>query len=1137
MSLAIFPAVEAQIAAAAPDRSSWVAANAGSGKTRVLTNRVARLLLTGTDPQKILCLTYTKAAAAEMQTRLFQTLGTWSMQEDDDLRMALRDLGAGAAGHGTNDLARARTLFARALETPGGLKIQTIHAFCEALLRRFPLEAGIAPQFSVLEDRQARALRADLLDRLAETQPHALADLADHLSGDDPDPFLCQIAQHRAAFASPFDPDRLALALGIDPDETLDAIAARAISPEDETLLAALPPLLAASSTNDQKAGQAIAAALSRAPLERLEALECVLLTGEKAGEPFTAKTGKLPTRPVRQAHPELCARLDALMARIETARRQRLGRAAFERSAALNRFARVWLAALDARKAGPGLLDFDDMIERARALLSNPATAAWVLWRLDGGLDHVLVDEAQDTSPNQWQVVRAITDEFFAGLGARGIARTVFVVGDEKQSIYSFQGADPRAFGGMRGHFDAMLEPLGAPLQHCALIYSFRSAAPVLRLVDAVFQGPAAEAFEEPVEHAPFDPDRPGRVEVWPFLPKPDQAEEPPWHAPVDAVSPDDPVELLAARIARRIAGWLAEGPALPGPAPRRIRAGDVMILVQRRNALFHAVIRALKRHDVPVAGADVLRIGAELAVKDLLACLRTAITPNDDLSLAAVLRSPLGRISEAELFALAHGRPSLLWRELRAAQAPVYAQARALISDLLDQADFLRPYELLQRILIRHDGRRKLVARLGPEAEDGIDALLDQALDYERSEPPTLTGFLAWIDRDELQIKRRSDESAGQVRVMTVHGAKGLESPIVILPDTVDRSEGRNAPDILMREDGLAFRRMKGTDAPGLLRDLDRARRARAEAENMRLLYVALTRAERWLIVCGAGRDPKPDGRSWYALTRTAMERLGAAPEPFGDDPDEGETLSLTHNWTEARAPASAPEAAHPPLPHWCAHPAPEQAEAAPATLSPSQLGGAHALPALPDAPPEADPRARGDAIHLLLERLIEAPRETWNTLAGQILPPELHDPAALIAEAAAILDAPDLAPLFGPESLAEVEVSAPLGSGPSAPRIQGRIDRLIVAPERITAVDFKSNALVPACPEQIPEGFLRQLGAYASALAAIWPDRPIATAILWTRTATLMEAPAPLTRAAFARACAAFPAPARGVSRRAP
>ena len=1094
-------ATHRQVAASTPDRSSWVAANAGSGKTRVLTDRVARLLLAGTAPGRILCLTYTKAAAAEMQTRLFRTLGAWAMLDDAPLRAALAGLGEAALED--DRLSQARRLFARALETPGGLKIQTIHAFCEALLRRFPLEAGVAPGFAVLEDRAAHALRREVLDALAEAEPEVVAALAAQMPGDDPDGLLQEIGRHRAAFAGPLDMYALAAALGTTPGATVAALAAEV---EDAELIRTVVPILAASGPNDQRDARKLQAALAATdPAARLEALESAVLfaSGARTSEPFTAKLGKFPTKAVRAAHPDLAARLDDLARRVEAARPSRLAIAAFARTATLHRFARAWLAALDARKAAAGFLDFDDMIDRARGLLSDPATAAWVLWKLDGGLDHILVDEAQDTSPAQWEIVRALSEEFFAGAGGREVERTVFVVGDEKQSIYSFQGADPAAFGDMRRHFEARLDGLGRALQLCALIHSFRSAAPILALVDQVFFDAGAMGLDAEVTHAPFDPARPGRVELWPFLPKPEKEEQGPWYQPLDARPPDDPVAVLAGDIAARLRGWLDAGRALPGSAPPRpIRAGDVMILVQRRGPLFHAIIRALKREGVPVAGADVLRIGAELAVRDLLAALRVAATPGDDLSLAALLRSPLGGMDEAALFELAHGRAGRLIGALRAAPPDRHAGVRAMIEDLLAQADFLRPHEMLQRVLIRHGGRAALVARLGAEAEDGIDAALDLALAFEAAEAPSLTGFLAWMDEGELTIKRQVEKEADQVRVMTVHGAKGLEAPIVILPDTAPRPEGRNAPCLLRTEQGPALWRMPADAAPPAVAAAETARRALARAENMRLLYVALTRAETWLIVAGAGAAPKPDDDSWHGLVRAAMEEMGAEEEADG-------TLALASAWDEA--PAPAPAAAGDGA-AWT--PGPARTAARAATLAPSALGGAHVAPG---TEPDAEARTRGEAIHLLLERLQGVPAPARAEIAAGLLP-GAPDLAALVAEAEGVLDAPGLAALFAAGTLAEVDVTAPL---PGGLRILGRIDRLVLGAGEVLAVDFKSNRAEPAHAAEVPEGILRQMGAYRAALAAIWPGRRVTTAIVWTRSARLMPLPDALVDGALARA----------------
>ena len=266
------------------------------------------------------------------------------------------------------------------------------------------------------------------------------------------------------------------------------------------------------------------------------------MLFGKAAKVPFGSKAAASPPRRLRTAHPTLmpgAGRADGPAG----GRAARCGSpiAAFAKSAALNRFARAWLAAVDGRKAALGLLDFDDLIDRAEALLARPGTAAWVLWRLDGGIDHILVDEAQDTSPAQWRVIEALSEEFFAGRGARDVERTIFVVGDEKQSIYSFQGAEPGEFAAKAAHYTDRLEAIGSELQRCDLLYSFRSARPILELVDGY--SPVPRARDSPrIAITRSTRPKPGRVELWPFLPKPEKPEETPWDDPVDKPAPDRP-------------------------------------------------------------------------------------------------------------------------------------------------------------------------------------------------------------------------------------------------------------------------------------------------------------------------------------------------------------------------------------------------------------------------------------------------------------------------------------------------------------------------------------------------------------------------------------------------------------------
>ncbi len=1114
-------ASQRQVDAARPDRSTWLAANAGSGKTRVLTDRVARLLLDGVDPQHILCLTYTKAAASEMQNRLFNRLGGWAMLPARDLTAALEALGY-AGGIDGDALRRARRLFARAIETPGGLKIQTIHSFCAGLLRRFPLEAGVTPNFTEMEERTATLLRGEIVEEIADgPQASVLHALARHHTGDSLDRITAEIVHHRTGFAAPLSDTRLAAILGQPMGLTAQAIARMVFRGGEEEILDALIPALLASGTRDQGAGESLKE-IGTLDLSALPILERVFLTGASAKEPFSAKIGSFPTKKCREGLGSLLPRLEDWMRRVEDAREARLALAAMQKARALHDFAAVFLPAYDAAKARRGLLDFDDLILKARDLLTNAEVAAWVLYRLDGGIDHILVDEAQDTSPLQWQVIERLSQEFTSGAGARPeVTRTIFVVGDKKQSIYSFQGADPGAFDRMRADFGQRLSDAGTPLQAMEMAYSFRSAQAILTVVDHTFADRAEAGFTQESPHMAFKADLPGRVDLWPVIEPPDKPEEPPWHTPVDVKASDDPAVLLARQVAARIRGMIDTGQTVPDPrhgGMRPVRPGDVMVLVQRRSSLFHEIIRECKAAGLPIAGADRLKVGGELAVRDLAALLSFLATPEDSLALATALRSPLFGWSEAQLFDLAHKRDTRhLWPDLQR-RGSEFPETLAVLHDLRDHADYLRPYDLLERILTRHDGRRRLLARLGAEAEDGIDALLSQAMRFEQQAVGSLTGFLVWMETDDLEIKRQLDNAGDRIRVMTVHGAKGLESPVVILPDSARRDIRPRGN--LIAADGTVLWRMPAEESPAPMKTAIEGERAAERAERDRLLYVAMTRAESWLIV-GAAGDLGRDGESWYDKVRTGLERAGAAEHSFALGAGLRYEMGDWH--AQAAAATDAHRDARPALPAWCETPAPV-AEGPPETLSPSQLGGAKALPGEAGLDEEAAKR-RGRQIHRLLEFLPQSPRPDWPETAARLLGqgPDAADPderALLLAEAEKVLTRPSLAPLFAPDALAEVPVTAPLAEL-GGRRIHGTIDRLVVEPGRILAVDFKTNAEVPGTPAEVPECLLRQMGAYALALAQVYPDRRIETALLWTRTATLMRLPHDLVTRALAEA----------------
>ncbi|NIY71426.1 double-strand break repair helicase AddA [Marivivens donghaensis] len=1131
-------ATNRQIAAADPRASTWVSANAGSGKTRVLTDRVARLLLDGVDPKNILCLTYTKAAASEMQNRLFKRLGSWAMMDDARLSAELRDMGAGD-GFGSDTLRQARRLFARAIEVPGGLRIQTIHSFCSSILRRFPLEAGVSPQFTEMEDRASELLRMEVLDTLSDGPK---SDLIDNVSRYVHDQQLLKLAkeviQHKSHFAAPITHDELAKMFGVPAGMTVRSLLDDAFDDKDRKTIEATVKACFTGKSTDIKAATTLQDFSASGPVTFADQvlMEGLLLTGKSAKEPFTAKVGKFPTKDLRAKHEALGGELDDLMERVQEVRPKRIAIAAMQKAIALHDFARLFIPAYEEQKLLRGLLDFDDLIAKTNELLTQRDKAAWVLFKLDGGIDHILVDEAQDTSPEQWQVIDALSREFTAGEGARSDRpRTIFVVGDKKQSIYSFQGADPEEFDRKRDYFGETLKETPTPLRTTELQHSFRSSSAILSLVDQTFTGERAEGLEAKVSHIAFKDVLPGRVDVWPMIEPPEKEEPGEWYDPVDKVKETDTEVQLARQIADEIKRML-EYETIPTDGEERgtfvrrpVRPGDILILVQRRKELFREIIRACKDSGLPIAGADRLTLTEQLAVKDILALLSFLALAEDDLSLAAALKSPLFGWTEQDLYSIAQGRERVLtdkdgkekktvddlWRVLRG-KANRYPDTLAILNDLRGQADFLRPYDLISRILVRHDGRRKLVGQLGAEAEDAIDALLAQALAYERSSTPSLTGFLHWMDAEEIVVKRQMDSASDEIRVMTVHGSKGLEAPIVILPETAGR-RNEVKDEVIRTEDGPFWKMSRDETPQDLVGHYEQMQDATAR-ERRRLLYVAMTRAEKWLVVFGASNSVK-DPEMWHGLISDAMGHVGATPISI-----IGQSVSRyqMHDWDGL--PLVDGERPQPPVFTAPDLPIVDAPTARKKTLSPSDLGGAKALPAEFIDDDEETAKARGRLIHLLLEHLPQYEADERWEIAETLINADtdtahIADRHIFAEDVIAMLDDPAFAHLFAGPVLAEVEVTADLPEL-EGERIHGTIDRLVVSENTVLCVDYKSNRAIPDSPQAVPDGIKRQLGAYLSALRQIYPGYEVKTAILWTAGPLLMEMPDDLVMAALHR-----------------
>ncbi len=1088
--------------AADPAELVWLSASAGTGKTQVLAARVLRLLLReDVKPETILCLTFTKAGAAEMAERINSRLGRWVMAPGPEVAADLIALGE---DHGPEMVERARTLFASVLDARGGgLRIQTIHSFCQTLLAGFPAEVGLSPGFTLIEPRQEAALPMQVLTQLAvDAEREGRSGFGERLAklGHMHDEEKVQRLLLRCAKAP-------AAMEALPPGDGLDAFVRRelcdGIDDVDGWLrarvaaVALIDPDLDALVAYNARWGTKTGAERKKIISDwRAKSLGDQILGLAELEAAWLTKARTIYKTPAKDDYAALCEALHRWCDPLVTMQARARQAAEFALLLSVGReFARAYD---DAKRAG-GLVDYDDLIRLTVTLLETPGVGEWIGWKLDQSTDHILIDEAQDTNIAQWAIIRAIAGEFFAGQGARGdVHRTLFTVGDYKQAIFGFQGTDPRHFAAAQRHFASAAEGAGRELLDLSLSRSFRSSPPVLDLVDTLIAdlGHAAFGLEAPPPR--HDSARGGGGAVTLMPPVIDTGNADAGEDDEDGWVPNS-VRKLAKNIAVQVRGWIDDGLWIEKEG-RAIEPQDVLILVRSRGTLAGLIVAQLHEAKVEVAGIDRLQLNVPLAVQDLLSCVRFALQPLDDLNLAALLVSPLLGWTQKELFeaAYARGDARRLWPHLRQTQgeaklAPLYA--------LLNAADLSTPYRFLEQILSGPiDGRRKLLTRLGEEARDPIEELLNAALEFERNHPPSLQLFVDWLDRSDVDIKRDASAASTAVRVMTVHGAKGLQAPVVILADATHKPKtpkGGEALDWVLGEHLTLplFRPRKDELSASLLASAEATDAAEAR-EHWRLLYVALTRAEERLVIAGAlgprDKGEVPEG-SWYqavdqALGQMAVETAGGTRhyEVTGPRTVKGKVKVDTVDTLA--------------LPQWLHQDAPQEARP-PRPLAPSSLGKDDVANP-PPTPAMQLSAERGRLLHALFERLPSvaahdraAVAERWLEHSAGVSDPALRD--ALIADALTLINDQAYAALFSDAALAEVPIAGVVGGDV----IAGTVDRLVVTNDAVLIVDFKTGRRVPRTPDACPVPHLRQMAAYQAVLRIIFPDRTVQAALLYT------------------------------------
>ena len=1142
-----------QSIASDPERSAWVSANAGSGKTHVLTQRVIRLLLSGARPSAILCLTYTKAAASEMSNRVFDRLATWATMPDEELKTRIADIEG--AEPDIFKLAEARRLFAKALETPGGLKIQTIHAFCEALLHQFPLEANVAGHFSVLDDRAAATLLEDARRALlASATPHGDAELAQAFAyvldlGDESglETLLGDIVAKRNAIRRFTEAAErqggleatLLARLGLSADDTEAGIAEQYWP---------LPGLSGATlelylTLADQKGGakaQEIAYALRLAKREadaiaRAEILEKVMLTAKgepKSDSQFFVKAMLADAPALSDAVAAARAHVVACRDRLKLMRMYRATRAALILADRLNRD----YGELKKRRSQ---LDFEDLITRTADLLNKKGVGPWIHYKLDKGIDHILVDEAQDTSPIQWSVIQSLAEDFFAGESARPTLRTIFAVGDEKQSIYSFQGARPERFSEESDRTRRRVDASGLRFSSIRLPLSFRSTADVLGAVDHIFTSPenarGLSAVNEPVVHRSSRIGHPGAVDLWEMIAPEPAAKEEDWTAPFDSTPESAPPAILARRMAQTIGNLIGRETIIEKGKARFIEAGDILVLVRKRDSFVNALTRALKRRgNIPVAGADRLVLTSHIAIQDLLALGRFLLLPEDDLSLCALLKSPLFDLSEEDVFAVAAYRDDheSVWSHLqRFAEDGHDRFSRAVeqLKTFLALSKSLAVHDFYARVLGSFGGRRQFLARLGTEVSDILDEFLTFALDHETGGLPGLQSFISTLELEAPTVKREQDKGRNEVRIMTVHASKGLEAPIVFLVDGGGKAfTHTHLPKMRLIETGKDQIPLPvWVPVSALANSLTQADTARlqslTEEEYRRLLYVGMTRAADRLIICGY-RGIRENSDTWHAMISAALrqDEQHCTLRTFSGADGDWQGLS----WRIAQVkldfeimpePEKLMERAG--LPAGLSRPLPPQRNL-PRPLSPSGVGtviddeadNLLVTSALFGEKAKSDHALqKGRFIHRMLQTLPDiAPEDRADAArryaerAARFWPQAERE--ALIGSVMALLSHPDLQGTFSAHAQAEVSIMGTLTLGSQSYAVSGRIDRLAVLDDRIVILDYKTNRVPPGSERDIPFAHKAQLAIYRSILSPLYPGKRIDCLLVYTENASI-------------------------------
>lgn len=1024
-----------QQSAADPSQSIWLHASAGTGKTKVLTDRLLRLLLKGTLPNKILCLTFTNAAANEMHERIYQKISNWAVISDAELRSELQDLGYDSFTPG--DIKSAKNLLQVYLHKEESLNIHTIHSFCQKVLQKFPIEASVSPNFKVIDEISQPQIISDIKRLLIKDEKflREASLILTQMHDSKLNELFAEILGSQIKFKNFFNACKTLIKYQGYLKKTLDIMHINEAEIIEEIC---------------KKASEILG---SRFEFEELKKM-CLTQDGSRKKRLSFQKQDK----------DTLFAIQDIVFQGLDQIKSLKI----FHASSSFYSLAKMLIEQYDQYKKQMGVLDYDDLIYYTQNLFLNSEFKDWILYKLDGGIEHILVDEAQDTNLYQWHLIMALISDFIAGDTDDEREKSIFVVGDEKQSIYSFQGARYEYFAQVKQKIMQALSSAKKKNQMLNLKTSYRSSYIILETVNKIFRHVRSidaqlfdiDNFDLDCHHQFYG----GEVELWnAYLP--DTQEELFWPVFSEEQEKRDPKNKLAKDIAKHIAE-LVESKRVLFSTGKQVCFGDFMILLRQRGELAQEIVSELKKLQIPVSGLDKILLMDDLSVQDLLSAAKFSLFPDDELNLACLLRSPLFGLSEEELHKVTYGRNKKLYLHLESH----YPKIQEKLDKIINLAHSINIADFFHILVYGYNNLENFISHNGYGAADSIGHLIGLAVKFEQESSSSLQDFISWCNSYEIEISK-DPTSQNVVKIMTVHGAKGLQAPIVILPDTT--SVPRTDHKFFWDQNDYPFFAINSSIHNSFYKDLKQISSGLAYKEYLRLLYVAVTRAQEQLVVCGYSTNSKTDPEGWHSIVSNAIS---------------GDMESLAEGKFRYKSEKPSPEAT-------------------------MQISKTIDLPLL----------NLGTDKEYIVERAeinseINSPLESSNALIyGELVHKILED--ALQSKNLDLLSSHNLFDLLpqnyadsmrnnliqlkrDPEflELLKEKLKVEIVIASSMDYNFGRIDLLVIQKDKVIIIDYKTDSKVPSSSDLIPIKYQEQLRNYKRMVQNIYPDKMVEAKLLW-------------------------------------